>query len=194
MDTTLWQYDPYFAPDEKKPLLYWSINKSKLSKLISHTWVSSDSEKILNIAEKYGVAKVSKFVGLRYFNVYGPGEQNKGKMASVAFQSHRLGKFKLFPGNPKRDFVYIKDVVSATLYPIFNDVLPGVYEVGSGTARTFEDVLDLMGVKYDYRDKEDIPKGYQFYTKANKNEFMDGWEPIYNLEKGLTEYREYLES
>ena len=51
-----------------------------------------------------------------------------------------------------------------------------------------------MGVKYDYRDKQDIPKGYQFYTKANKNEFMDGWEPIYNLEKGLTEYRKYLES
>jgi len=146
------------------------------------------------VAEKYGISKVSQFVALRYFNVYGPGEQNKGKMASVAFQSHRLGKFKLFPGNPKRDFVYIKDVVSATLYPIFNDVLPGVYEVGSGTARTFEDVLNLMGVPYKYRDDNEVPNGYQFYTKANKNEFMDGWEPIYNLEKGLTEYREYLES
>ena len=100
----------------------------------------------------------------------------------------------MFRGNPKRDFVYIQDVVRATIYPIFNDVDSGIYEVGSGEARTFEDVLDLMGVKYDYRDKEDIPKGYQFYTKANKNEFMDGWEPIYNLEKGLTEYREYLES
>ena len=51
-----------------------------------------------------------------------------------------------------------------------------------------------MGVKYEYRDRNDIPKGYQFYTKANKNEFMDGWEPIYNLEKGIKEYKEYLES
>ena len=146
------------------------------------------------IAEKYGMSKVSDFIALRYFNVYGPGEQNKDSMSSVAFQAHRRGNFELFRGNPKRDFVYIEDVVTATIFPIFNDVNSGIYEVGSGEARTFEDVLDLMGVKYDYRDKEDIPKGYQFYTKANKNEFMDGWEPIYNLEKGLEEYKEYLES
>lgn len=146
------------------------------------------------IAEKYGVAKVSKFVGLRYFNVYGPGEQDKGNMSSIAFQAHRQGNFKLFRGNPKRDFVYIQDVVRATIYPIFNDVNPGIYEVGSGEARTFEDVMNLMGIKYTYKDRNEIPKGYQFYTKANKNEFMDGWEPIYNLEKGLKEYKEYLES
>ena len=131
---------------------------------------------------------------IRYFNVYGPGEENKGNMASVAFQAHRLGKFKLFPGNPKRDFVYVKDVVSATIHPIFNDILPGVYEVGSGVARTFEDVLDLMGVKYKYRDDSEVPNGYQYYTKANKKSFMTGWKPIYSLEKGLTEYKEYLES
>ena len=146
------------------------------------------------VTEKYGVAKVSKFYALRYFNVYGPGEQNKNGMASVAFQAHRMGKFELFPGNPKRDFVYIKDVVSATLHPIFNEVLSGVYEVGSGEARTFEDVLRLMGVKYKYRDHSEVPKGYQFYTKANKSSFMTGWEPIYSLEKGLKEYKEYLES
>ena len=51
-----------------------------------------------------------------------------------------------------------------------------------------------MGVPYKYRDDNEVPNGYQFYTKANKNEFMDGWEPIYNLEKGLKEYKEYLES
>ena len=45
-------------------------------------------------------------------------------MASIAFQAHRLENFKLFRGNPKRDFVYIKDVVSATIYPIFNNVNP----------------------------------------------------------------------
>ena len=146
------------------------------------------------IAEKYGVAKTSRFVALRYFNVYGPGEQEKGKMASVAFQAHRQGKFKLFRGNPKRDFVYIKDVVDATIYPLFNHVESGIYEVGSGESRTFEDVLDLMGVKYEYRSRIDIPKGYQFFTEANKNEFMDGWSPIYNLEKGLKEYKEHLEA
>tara|TARA_Y100000592_G_C5366922_1_gene266518 strand:- start:33 stop:833 length:801 start_codon:yes stop_codon:yes gene_type:complete len=146
------------------------------------------------ITEQYGIKVVDKFYALRYFNVYGPGEQDKGGMASVAFQAHRMGKFDLFPGNPKRDFVYIEDVVSATIYPIFNEILSGVYEVGSGVARTFEDVLDLMGVKYKYRDDNEVPNGYQYYTKANKNEFMDGWKPIYSLEKGLKEYKEYLES
>ena len=87
-----------------------------------------------------------------------------------------------------------RDVVTATIFPIFNDVNSGIYEVGSGEARTFEDVLNIMNVKYTYRKRSDIPKGYQFFTKANKNEFMDGWEPIYNLEKGLEEYKEYLES
>ena len=90
--------------------------------------------------------------------------------------------------------VYIKDVVDATIYPLFNHVKPGIYEVGSGEARTFEDVLNLMGVKYRYRNEADVPNGYQYFTKANKNEFMDGWSPIYNLEKGLKEYRDYLES
>ena len=145
------------------------------------------------ITEQYGLKSVDKFYALRYFNVYGPGEENKGKMASVAFQAHRLGKFQLFPGNPKRDFVYVKDVVSATIHPIFNNILSGVYEVGSGEERTFEDVMDLMGVKYEYRNEIDVPKGYQYHTKANKKSFMTGWKPIYNLEKGLTEYKEYLE-
>ena len=145
------------------------------------------------ITEKYGEKSVSNFFGLRYFNVYGPGEQNKGKMASVAFQAHRQGKFRLFRGNPKRDFVYIEDVVNATIFPIFNDVKPGIYEVGSGEARTFEDVLGILNIKYTYRDDSDTPSGYQFFTEANKNEFMEGWKPIYNIEKGLKLYKGYLE-
>ena len=147
------------------------------------------------LAEQYGDRTCrDRFVALRYFNVYGPGEEHKGKMASIAYQAWKKGDFKLFPGEPKRDFVYIKDVVDATIYPLFNHVKSGIYEVGSGEARTFEDVLNLMGVKYRYRNEVDVPNGYQYFTKANKNEFMDGWSPIYNLEKGLKEYRDYLES
>ena len=149
------------------------------------------------VTEQYGMAKVKDFIALRYFNVYGPGEEHKGKMASVAHQAHLImqkgmGKFMLFPGNPKRDFVYIEDVVDATIYPIFNDVTKGVYEVGSGEAHTFEDVLDLMEIPYDYRKEDDIPEGYQFRTKANKDSFMDGWKPQYNLEKGIKKYKDYL--
>ena len=72
-----------------------------------------------------------------------------------------------FQENQKRDFVYIKDVVDATIYPLFNHVKPSeIYEVGSGEARTFEDVLNLMGVKYRYRNEVDVPNGYQYFYKG----------------------------
>ena len=85
-------------------------------------------------------------IALRYFNVYGPGEENKGSMASVALQmtrNYKEGKeIKLFPKKPKRDFVYIKDIISANLYAFenFNSLSGKYYEVGSGESRTFEDV------------------------------------------------------
>tara|TARA_R110000824_G_scaffold10076_1_gene44702 strand:+ start:56 stop:862 length:807 start_codon:yes stop_codon:yes gene_type:complete len=144
------------------------------------------------ITEQYGMAKVKDFVALRYFNVYGPGEEHKGKMASVAYQAHSAGNFMLFPNNAKRDFVYIEDVVEATIYPIFNEVSKGIYEVGSGKARSFEDVLNLMEIPYEYRDEKEIPDGYQFFTEASKSSFMEGWKPKYNLEEGIKAYKEYL--
>ena len=118
-------------------------------------------------------------------------------MASVAHQAHLImqkgmGKFMLFPGNPKRDFVYIEDVVDATTYPIFNDVSKGVYEVGTGESHTFEEVLDLMEIPYEYRKENDIPNGYQFLTQTNKDRFMNGWNANYNLEGGIGEYKKYL--
>ena len=145
------------------------------------------------VTEQYGLAKRDlKFTALRYLNVYGPGESHKGKMASVAYQAHLKGEFKLFPKDPVRDFVYIDDVVDATMYPIFNDVADGVYEVGSGEARSFENVLELMELPYEYKDESEIPEGYQFYTKSYKNKFMGGWKPKHNLEKGIKKYKEYL--
>ena len=89
-------------------------------------------------------------------------------------------------------FTYIDDIVDATLYPLFNDIESGVYEVGSGEARSFEDVLGLMNISFDYWHKENTPKGYQFYTKANPKCFMEGWKPKYDLEKGINKYKEYL--
>jgi ADP-L-glycero-D-manno-heptose 6-epimerase len=150
------------------------------------------------ITEQYGMSKVTNFIALRYFNVYGPGEEHKKKMASVALQAYNLSKlpfttkFKLFPGEPTRDFVYIDDVVDATLFPLFNNVSKGIYHVGTGQSRTFEDVLDLMNIDYIYRKQKDIPSGYQYYTIADKNKFMEGWDPKYNIEQGLKKYMEYL--
>jgi len=50
----------------------------------------------------------------------------------------------------------------------------------------------LMKIKYTYREQNWIPKGYQFFTRADKNKFMEGWSPKYNLEKGIKKYKDYL--
>lgn len=148
------------------------------------------------VAEKYVVSNGG--IALRYFNVYGPLEGHKGKMSSVAYQMLEKQKkgqeIKLFPLKPKRDFVYVKDVVDANLHAYSNyDVIkPGYYDVGSGESRTFEDVLDILGLEYTYYDEKDIPKGYQFNTKSDPTKFLDEWVPKYNLEKGLKDYQKWL--
>lgn len=144
------------------------------------------------VTEQYGLSKVSNFVALRYFNVYGPGEGHKGNMSSVAYQAWNKGSFNLFTGKPTRDFVYIDDVVDATLFPVFNDVPSGIYHVGTGESRTFENVLDLMEVPYSYRDKSDIPIGYQDYTEAEPKMFLPNWKPTYMLEDGIKKYKQFL--
>lgn len=150
-------------------------------------------------SEDYGLIKVKNFISLRYFNVYGPGENHKRKMASVANQAYfhnRINKdipFKLFPQSPSRDFVYIKDIVNSNLFCAENNVDSGIYDVGTGESRTFENVLDLLNIKYSYLPKETIPDWYQFNTCANKNKFVLNWKPEYNLERGIKEYKEYLD-
>jgi ADP-L-glycero-D-manno-heptose 6-epimerase len=138
-------------------------------------------------------------VALRYFNVYGPGEEKKGNMASIAYQSyikHMLGKdVFLFPCEPSRDFVYVRDVIKANIHAWNNfDKLKGkYYEVGSGKARAFEDIMDIMEIPYRYHNKEQIPEGYQFFTCSNKEKWMDGWSPEYDLESGLNAYLQTLQ-
>lgn len=137
-------------------------------------------------------------VSLRYFNVYGPGEEDKGTMASVAYQmwdNNRIEKpIKLFPGKPKRDFVYVEDVVSANIHALENyeRLQYGYFEVGSGEARTFEDVLEIMEIPYTYAEENQIPKGYQIFTQSAAGKWMPEWEPKFRLEDGLKRYKTYL--
>ena len=99
-------------------------------------------------------------VDIRYFNAYGPGEEDKGRMASVAYQMYKRNQnneeIKLFPKKPLRDFVYVKDIISANLYPYDNHsfVSGNWYEVGSGDAKGFEDKMDIMGLSYDIPPRE----------------------------------------
>lgn len=149
------------------------------------------------VAEKYVIQNGG--IALRYFNVYGPGEEHKKKMASVAYQMYLKNRagvdVKLFPNKPKRDFIYIEDVVSANKYALENyDNFKGnFYDVGSGVARPFEDVLNILGIKYTYENEDVIPEGYQFYTSSDVTKFMPFWRPKYTLEDGLKEYKKYLD-
>ena len=103
-------------------------------------------------AEKANTAQV---VGFRYFNVYGPRESHKGRMASVAFhQYHQYkanGKVKLFgeyggygAGEQSRDFVSVEDVVKVNLYFLDHPEISGIFNLGSGRAQPFNDVAHAV--------------------------------------------------
>jgi len=148
------------------------------------------------VGEKYVLSNGG--VALRYFNVYGCEEEHKGRMASIAFQSFQKHKWGedvfLFPGQPKRDFIYIDDVVSANIFAWDNykNCAGKYYDVGTGESRTFEDVLDIMQIPYKYLGDSDIPANYQFSTKANPEMFLPGWEAKVNLEEGIRRYKALL--
>jgi len=146
---------------------------------------------------KYAGEKVVQNMGgisLRYFNVYGHDESHKGAMASVAYQCHNKWVFSLFPKKPVRDFVYINDVVNANIHALENykNLSGGVYDVGFGEARCFEDLVTLMGTEYLYHPESAIPDNYQFHTCANKEKFMPEWYAKYNLEQGTEDYLKIL--
>lgn len=149
------------------------------------------------VAEDY-VCK-SGGIALRYFNVYGPGEEKKGAMSSFLYQAYvnrnQGEKVLLFPGGPTRDFIYIKDVVGANLYAMenFADLAGAYYDVATGYSRLFEDVLNLAGIEFAYSDESKIPAGYQFYTCGDTKKWMSGWKPQYSIEEGVADYLTYLQ-
>lgn len=148
-------------------------------------------------AEDYVVK--SGGVALRYFNVYGPGEELKGNMASFLYQAHlkhkRNEQIFLFPGKPLRDFVYIKDVISANIHASeCYQLLSGKYfEVSTGIANSFEDMLETFGIRYEYSSGVTIPKGYQFFTRGDPKKWMKNWNPKFSLLQGVIDYKTYLE-
>ena len=147
------------------------------------------------LCEDYGHARLESMVSLRYFNVYGPGEGHKKRMASMAWHAywkkHHGTKISLFKDKPKRDFIYIKDVVSATIAAA--DVPGGVYEVGTGVAETFESLVEGMGASYDYMSDSALkPDAYQMYTKSFEDRWVPGWSPKHDLQTGTADYVNYL--
>lgn len=149
------------------------------------------------IAEKYVIQNGG--IALRYFNVYGPGEERKKNMSSVAFQMYirncRGEEIELFPNKPRRDFIYIDDVISANKFAFehYDELKGNHYDVGSGVARPFEDILNILGINFTYADENVIPEGYQFYTCSDVTKFMPFWRPKYTLEEGIKKYKKYLD-
>ena len=154
------------------------------------------------------------WAGLKFFNVYGPNEFHKGRMASVIWhaynQINKTGKMKLFKshnpaykdGEQMRDFVYVKDVVEVCYFLMHHRKNSGIYNLGSGKARTFLDltkaVFKSMGKKEDIEfidTPADIRDKYQYFTEANMNKLKEiGYsKPFFTLEEGTEDYvKEYL--
>lgn len=140
----------------------------------------------------------SEGVSLRYFNVYGPGEELKGNMSSFLYQAYLKHcaneEILIFPGNPLRDFIYIKDVISANIHAseLYDNLKGKFFEVSTGSAKSFEEMLEIFGLAYNYSKKDIIPKGYQFFTQGNPSKWMTGWKPSFSLEQGVQDYKNYL--
>ena len=149
------------------------------------------------------------WAGLKFFNVYGPNEYHKGRMASVIFHSfgqiNNTGQVKLFrshrpdykDGQQLRDFVYVKDVANVILWLMQHKPESGLYNVGTGKARSFFDLADntfkalhlktnieFIDTPLDIRDK------YQYFTEAKMDKLRKaGYDrPFTTLEDGVNDY------
>ncbi|GIW74417.1 MAG: ADP-L-glycero-D-manno-heptose-6-epimerase [Phycisphaerales bacterium] len=152
-------------------------------------------------------------VGLRFFNVFGPGESSKGAMASMAYklaqQMLQGQRPRLFaPGDQARDQVYVDDVVAGVLAALGlggrRDPQPGIYNMGSGLATTFNQVADAvragLGLPSDqlpteyFQMPEHIARFYQSFTQADMSQTSQalGFEPAHDPVQATRQYAQYL--
>lgn len=143
-------------------------------------------------------------IGLRYFNVYGPGESHKGSTASMILQLYQQvmagKKPRLFKhGEQRRDFVYIRDVVAANLAAL-EAPRSGICNVGSGQARCFNDIIGnlgrLLGRQLDVEYFDNPYAFYQNHTEADLSATsrLLNWQPAWTLEEGMDEYMSLLQA
>jgi ADP-L-glycero-D-manno-heptose 6-epimerase len=196
--------DDHEVPYKLKPLNPYGVSKNEFDK-----WALQQE------------AQPPFWAGLKFFNVYGPNEYHKARMASVIWHSfnqiRKDGLVKLFKshrpdfkdGQQLRDFVYVKDVINVCYWLMeqymtsFKTKVPnGLYNLGTGKARSFD---DLVKSTYAGLDKEhniqyidmpiDIRDKYQYFTEANMQKLINAGytKPFYSLEAGVDDYvRNYL--
>ena len=193
--------DDHAIVDKLKPLNPYGISKNEFDK-----WVLQQSK------------QPPSWSGLKFFNVYGPNEYHKARMASVVFHAYNqiqsTGKVKLFrshkaqykDGEQLRDFIYVEDVCKVMFWMMneFSSQEPGVgsqesgiYNLGTGKARSFIDLVTpifstmSLPVNIEFIDMpEDIRDKYQYFTEANMNKLKNlGYkDEFYSVEKGVSDY------
>ncbi|MCA0398797.1 MAG: ADP-glyceromanno-heptose 6-epimerase [Bacteroidetes bacterium] len=196
-DGALGYSDDHDLPFKLKPLNPYGVSKNEFDK-----WALQQT------------AQPPFWAGLKFFNVYGPNEYHKGRMASVIWhtfnQVKNSGEMKLFrshrpdfkDGEQLRDFIYVKDILKVCYWLMENQPASGLYNLGTGTARAFlhlaeatfsgmdrEPVIRFIDMPEDIRDK------YQYFTEADMHKLKAAGyrEKFYTLEEGVDDYvRNYL--
>ncbi len=189
--------DDHAVIEQLKPLNPYGVSKNEFDKWVLH---QEDHPPF--------------WAGLKFFNVYGPNEYHKARMASVIFHSFnqvkQSGKVKLFrshkegftDGEQLRDFIYVKDVTAVCYWLMQHQPAAAIYNLGTGKARAFNDLVNAtfngMGLPavIEYIDMpEDIRDKYQYFTEAamQKLEQAGYTEKFYSLEDGVNDYvKNYL--
>ena len=174
------------------------LNGYGYSKQLFDLWVKHQAEK-----------SPKQYVGLKFFNVYGPNEYFKNNMASMVYhgfkQIKKDGKIRLFKscspnykdGEQLRDFVYVKDVCSVILWLLKHQSVSGVFNVGTGQEHSFRELAEAiffslgMNSNIEYIDMpEKLKEKYQYYTKAEMDKLhRAGYtESFYGLNDGIKDY------
>ena len=168
------------------------------------------SKQLFDLWIKHQAAIFPKqYVGLKFFNVYGPNEYFKGSMASMIFHGYKqiqeFGKVKLFKscnpdykdGEQLRDFVYVKDVCDAIFWLLSHEKINGLFNVGTGRAQSFRELAEAtfhaLGMKanIEYIDMpEHLKNKYQYYTQAEISQLREAGytRKFMDLEEGAEDY------
>ncbi len=182
-------------PRYENPLNVYGYSKLQFDRYVRRVAASPDSQ----------------VVGLRYFNVYGPREQHKGSMASVAFHFNKqileTGEARLFEGSggygngeQLRDFVYVGDVCDVNLWFLDNPEVSGIYNTGTGRAQSFNDVANAV-IKWHGKGKiryvpfpDHLKGAYQSFTEADLTQLRaSGCDVEFRpVEEGVPAYLDQL--
>jgi len=210
--------DNHDIVDKLQPLNPYGISKNEFDKWAIQKSRESgpDSYRVGSLPTgQAGQESTPPFwAGLKFFNVYGPNEYHKERMASMIFHAYNqirsTGKVKLFKSNRPdfkngqqlRDFIYVKDVAAVCYWLMENHIASGLYNLGTGKARSFEDLVKAtftgMGKEpvIEYIDMpEDIRDKYQYFTEADMNKLQEAGykESFSSLEEGVRDYvKNYL--